>query len=111
MKMVVVTSIKEDMQNVSKILEAAQIKVFSVSETIGHKNEHDGYLLNNWFARSDAATNALFFFSFTDNDKATITMKLIKEYNEHNKSDFPLRGFLLPVEDCSYMNCEEVQEV
>lgn len=105
MKMVVVTSIKEDMQNVSKILEAAAIKVFSVSETIGHKNEHDGYLLNNWFARSDSATSALFFFSFTDNDKAASAMKLIKDYNETNKSAFPLRGFLLPVEDCSYENC------
>ncbi|MEI6184546.1 MAG: hypothetical protein WCP65_03400 [Bacteroidota bacterium] len=105
MKMVVVTSIREDMHNVSKILEAAQINVFSVSETIGHKNEHDGYLLNNWFARSDSDTKALFFFSFTENDKATSAMKLIKEFNEMNQSSFPIRGFILPVEDCSYMNC------
>ena len=86
MKMLVVTSIKEDLHHVSKVMEAAQIKVFSVSDTIGHKNEHDGYLLNNWFARSEAATNALFFFSFTDDDKACIAMQLIKEYNAENPS-------------------------
>lgn len=105
MKMLIVTSIKEDLQNVTHIFEAAKIPVFSVSETIGHKSEHNNYLLNNWFARSDEATDALFFFSFTDNEKALTGISLVKKYNIDNPSSFPIRAFILPVEGCSYENC------
>jgi hypothetical protein len=102
MKMFVVTSIKEDLQNVAHIFEEAQIPVFSVSDTIGHKAAQDNYLLNNWFARSDAATSALFFFSFTDDDKAYKALALVKEYNLNKPGNFPVRAFILPVEGCSY---------
>ena len=105
MKMLVVTSIKEDMQQVTRIMEAAHVKVFSVSDTIGHKNEKDGFLLNNWFASGDSATQALFFFSFTENENAAKALELIKEYNSAAQSSFPLRAFILPVEACSYTNC------
>ena len=105
MKMLIVTSIKEDLQHVSHILEAAAISVFSVSDTIGHKTEHNNYLLNNWFARSDAATSALFFFSFTENDKAVKAVELVKSFNAGKGDGFPIRAFILPVEGCSYVDC------
>jgi hypothetical protein len=105
MKMFIVTSIKEDLQNVSQIFEEAQIPVFSVSDTIGHKSEHNNYLLNNWFARSDAATIALFFFSFTDDEKAAKALELVKNHNTLKPNSFPIRAFIVPVENCSYQNC------
>lgn len=105
MKMFIVTSIKEDLQNVSQIFEEAQIPVFSVSDTIGHKSEHNNYLLNNWFARSDAATSALFFFSFTDDEKAAKALELVKNHNTLKPNSFPIRAFIVPVENCSYQNC------
>ena len=105
MKMFIVTSIKEDLQNVSQIFEEAQIPVFSVSDTIGHKSEHNNYLLNNWFARSDAATSALFFFSFTDDEKAANALELVKNHNTLKPNSFPIRAFIVPVENCSYQNC------
>ena len=102
MKMLIITSIKEDMQQVSRIFEQAQIPVYSVSETIGQKPEHNAHLLNNWFARSDSSTSALFFFSFTDDDKAAGAMNLVMKQNETSSSKFPIRAFILPVDACSY---------
>jgi hypothetical protein len=102
MKMIVITSIKEDMQNVTDILQKAEIAVFSVSETIGHKAAHNDYLLENWFGNNKEQTDALFFFSFTDNEKAYSAMQQVLEYNEGKKSLFPVRAFILPVEIASY---------
>jgi hypothetical protein len=102
MKLLIVTSIKEDIQPVTRIFEDAQIPVFSVTETVGHKSEHNDYLLNNWFARSDAETNALLFFSFTDDTKASVGLELVRKYNLEHPGNFPIRAFIVPVEKSSY---------
>ena len=41
--------------------------------------------------------DALFIFSFTDDDKARKAIELVKFKNEVAKSDFPIRVFLLGV--------------
>jgi hypothetical protein len=102
MKMLVITSIKEDMQAVTNLLEKAEIPVFSVSETIGHKAAHHDYLLENWFGKSNEQTDALFFFSFTDNEKAYSVLQEVLLFNEGKKSLFPIRAFILPVDLASY---------
>lgn len=98
MKMLIITSIKEDMQSVTDIFEKAEIAVFSVSDTIGHKAAHHDYLLTNWFGRDDEATDALLFFSFTEEEKAYTGMNLVKQFNELKQTQFPVRAFILPVE-------------
>ena len=102
MKMLILTSIKEDMQAVTDIFEKAEIPVFSVSDTIGHKAAHHDYLLSNWFGRSNEATDALLFFSFTDEDKAYKGLELVKQLNEAKQSPFPVRAFILPVEAAGF---------
>ncbi len=100
--MLVITSVKEDLQEVTDIFEKAEIPVFSVSNTIGHKAAHHDYLLTNWFGRDNDQTDALFFFSFTDDEKAYKTLDLIKIHNELEESLFPVRGFILPVESSGF---------
>jgi hypothetical protein len=102
MKMLVITSIKEDMQAVTNLLEKAEIPVFSVSETIGHKAAHHDYLLENWFGKNNEQTDALFFFSFTDNEKAYSVLQEVLLFNEGKKGLFPIRAFILPVDLASY---------
>lgn len=101
MKMLVITSIKEDLQVVTDVFEKVQIPVFSVSDTIGHKAAHHNYLLNNWFASGSDQTEALFFFSFTEDNKAVEALQQIKELNEKRKNNFPVHAFILPVEASS----------
>ncbi|MBL0359287.1 MAG: hypothetical protein IPP72_21565 [Chitinophagaceae bacterium] len=102
MKMLVITSIKEDIRAVSRIMDKADIPVYSVSETIGHKTELHAYLPDNWFGKTNEGTHALFFFSFTEAVKATHAIELVKEFNRESGTKFPIRAFVLPVEQSSY---------
>jgi len=102
MKLLVITSIKEDLTTVSSIMEKAGILVFSVSEIIGHKTEHHDYLPDNWFGKNDEGTDSLFFFSYTESEKAGNALQMIREHNEVNQPGFPIRGFISPVEDATF---------
>ena len=100
--MLVITSVREDLRAVSHIMEKADIAVFSVSETVGHKTEFHEYLPHNWFGTSLEGTHAYFFFSFTDDSKATQALEMVREFNKETGSRFPVRAFVLPVDQCSY---------
>ncbi len=102
MKLLIITSIKEDLQTVTHIMDKAGIAVFSVSETIGHKTEQHGFLMDNWFGKSGDGTAALFIFSFTDDAKATHTIDLVKNHNAVSESHFPIRAFVVPVDQSSF---------
>lgn len=102
MKLLVITSIKEDLKTVSLIMQKAGITVFSVSEIIGHKTEQHDYLPDNWFGKTDEGTDSLFFFSFTESDKAANAMQMLRKHNEENNTGFPIRSFILPVEEASF---------
>ncbi len=102
MKLLIVTSVQEDLQTVSLIMEKAGINVFSVSETIGHKTEHHNYLPGNWFGKNEDGTHALFFFSFTEDKNASAAVEAVRVHNAVNKPPFPIRAIIVPVEQSSY---------
>ena len=101
MKLLIVTSLKEYQQTVASIFEEAQIKVFSVTNTIGHKDDHKMNLMDNWFASGDEHFDSIFLFSFTEDTNAVTALGLIKKYNESMESEFPIRAFILTVEQSS----------
>jgi hypothetical protein len=98
MKLLIITSVREDLDAVSGILEKCGVKVFSVADTIGHKTDHPDYMPGNWYGGKGEGTNALFYFSFTDDEKAGTTLDLVNTYNTKNKTGFPVRAFICPVE-------------
>jgi hypothetical protein len=103
MKLLVITSLKEYQKQVSHILDAAGIEVFSVSETIGFKDHRRPSLLDNWFSSGSDQFDSVFLFSFTEYSKAETAIELIKKYNAKNETGFPLRAFIIPVERSSYI--------
>ena len=98
MKLLVVTSLKEYQKKVAQLLDLAKITVFSVTETMGIKDQQDSNLLNNWFSSGTEKFDSIFQFSFTDAAKADQALSLIKKYNAENETGFPIRAFVLPVE-------------
>lgn len=98
MKLLIITSIKECQQKVADIFEETGIEVFSVSEIAGFKGGAPADLMYNWFGSSGDSYNSLLLFSFTEKEKTEKVLGLIKEYNETEKLPFPIRGFVLPVE-------------
>ena len=102
MKLLIVTSIKEYLQTVAALFDEAQIKVFSVSKTIGHKDGHTVNLLDNWFASGEEEFDSIVLFSFTEDENAVAALELVQKYNAATASEFPVRAFILPVERSGY---------
>lgn len=102
MKLLIITSIKEYQQSVADILRKTGISVFSVSETTGFKNNDGEPLMNDWFGTGEGSFESVVLFSFTTEEKATITVNMLKEYNQKQAEHFPVRAFVLPVEQSSY---------
>ena len=104
MKLLVITSLKEYQKTVSDILYKSGINVFSVTETIGFKDHQQVNLLDNWFSRGGDQFDSIFIFSFTSEDKAHSVVEQVKGYNENNDTGFPIRAFVLTVDQSSYTN-------
>jgi len=102
MKLLFVTSLKEYQKTVADILNKAAIPVFSVTETIGFKDYQNAPLLDNWFSHGTAQFDSILVFSFTEQAKTEKAMELIREHNAANKTGFPIRAFIVPVEQSTY---------
>jgi hypothetical protein len=102
MKLLVVTSLKEYQKKVAHILDQGGIAVFSVSETIGFKDQGTSNLLDNWFSSGNEQFDSIFLFSFTDEVKAAQVVELIKKYNAENETGFPIHAFIVPVDQSTY---------
>lgn len=99
MKLIMITALREYGDTAAGLLKQAGITVFSMTDTIGIKSGSDQNLMDSWFGFGDARFDAVFLFSFTEERKAAMAMTLIREYISANPGDFPIHGFLLPVED------------
>ncbi|HET7119124.1 MAG TPA: hypothetical protein VFI29_21705 [Hanamia sp.] len=102
MKLLIITSIKECQDKVGDIFKETGIQVFSVSEIAGFKEGHSTSLTHSWFGSGGDLFDSIMLFSFTEKEKAEKTLELIKEYNEKEKTDFPIRGFILAVENFGF---------
>lgn len=101
MKLLIITSIKEDVHGVNQIMEKAGIPVFSVTATAGHKTQHHSYALDNWFGKNENTTDALLFVSFCLDAQAYLALQLVKEHTVETDQRFPIHAFILPVEQHS----------
>jgi len=102
MKLFIVTCLKEYQEDVTKIFKDANIHVSSATDIIGFKDNQLPNLLEEWFAAGDEKFDSMMLFSFTANENAEKGLELIKIYNEQSQADFPIRGFIVPVEKSSY---------
>jgi hypothetical protein len=102
MKFFIVTCLKEYQYDVTKIFKEANIHVFSATDVIGFKDNQTPNLLEEWFAAGDEKFDSMMLFSFTANENAENGIELIKKYNEQSETNFPVRGFIVPVEKSSY---------
>jgi len=102
MKLLIVTSIKECQGKTAEIFKETGIGVFSVSEIAGFKEGSPVSLTHSWFGSGGDSYESIMLFSFTEKEKAEKALKLIKAYNQSTGSSFPVRGFILPVEQSGY---------
>lgn len=102
MKLLIITSLKEYQKTVAHIADGAGIDVFSITEIMGFKDRKPMNLLDNWFSSGDEHFNSILFFSFTTEEKANRALELVRNHNSNDETGFPLRAFILPVEQSSH---------
>ena len=102
MKLFIVTSIKECKEDVTQLFKKANIRAFSSTAVTGSKDVNGKDISDDWFASGDAEFDSMVQFSFTTNENAQHAMELVKEYNNQKESNYPLRAFVLAVENSSH---------
>ena len=99
MKLLMITCLKEYLADASKIFKQAGINVFSTVNIMGHRDGNPSDILKDWFASGDEQFDSIMIFSFTSEANVAQGMELIKKYNDKLKENFPVRAFILPVEN------------
>lgn len=102
MKFFIATCIKENQEIVQKILKEANIIVYSSTDIVGFKDNQQPNLIEEWFAAGDEQFESSMIFSFTGDSNASKAMNLIKQQNLENQTNFPIRAFIVPVEQSSF---------
>ncbi len=102
MKLLIITCLKESFTTVNNLLKQSNIQIFSTTDITGFKNNQAVNLSAAWFASGSEKFDSLFVFSFTNAENATTGLAAIVQYNIEHISDFPVRGFIIPVETASY---------
>ena len=99
MKLLVITSLKEYLADISALLKQAGIDVFSVSKTVGIRTNAEANLLEDWFGSRPGEYDSVVVFSFTMEDRVRKAFELIGTYNKRQQTGFPVKAFMLPVEE------------
>jgi hypothetical protein len=98
MKLLMVTCLTDYGDKVVEMLTQVGISVFSKTETTEFKETQHTNLIDNWYGGDNDNYNSIFFFSFTDQNKAERMLEAIDLRNTEKNKLFPIRGFIMPVE-------------
>jgi len=99
MKLVIVTTVDQYKNEVIKLFRNAEIKNFSESDIEGFKSSNRLPLASNWFASNRSGANSEMFFAFTKLENAKKLIQLIKEFNQQEEINNPVKGVIIPVEE------------
>lgn len=101
MKLLIVTAIRECMDAIDRIFDKHGVRVYSTTNIRGIRNDiGKPSVADNWFGTDGKIPyDSVMLFSFTDEETAKATLQSLAAYNEKDNQDFPVRAFLLPVED------------
>ena len=98
MKLLIVLGIQEYREDLIRILNMADLSVFSEVEIRGFKKEGVALDPSNWFGGSIDPDYSTMFMAFVDEEKTAIVMENIKNLNDNYEGRKPYHAFQMPVE-------------
>lgn len=99
MKFFIATCLKEYKDDVCKLFKEAGISSYSTTDITGVKQNGEPNLLQEWFATGDEKFDSVILFSFTNDFNTRYAKQLIENYNDKRQTGFPVRAFIIPIED------------
>lgn len=100
MKLLVVTAIREDRDDIDIIFDKHGVKAYSSTDIRGIRNDTgEADEADNWFGTDNKIPfNSVMLFSFTTEAIAKEVLQSIQAINEDGRT-FPIRAFTLRVEE------------
>lgn len=98
MKQIIVLGIEENRKEMHQLMQKAGAQIFSEVPIKGFRNETQTADRANWFAGHTQAVYSELLFSFVDEAVADRILESIKAFNESKKTNYPLHGFVMPLE-------------
>jgi len=98
MKLIVVTSVHEYEKKVCELFKKSCIEIYSSAPIEGHKFLGIENLQDNWFSANRNTYDSIVYFSFTDEDKIDDMLNHIKDFNNKQNSNNPVKAIVLPIE-------------
>lgn len=99
MKFIIVMCLTEYKEDISKLFKEAGISTYSIANITGVKQNNEQNLLQEWFAAGNEQFDSAILFSFTADKNAHEAKQLIEKYNKQHQTGFPVRVFIISVED------------
>ncbi|AVM53589.1 hypothetical protein JN06_01837 [Bacteroides zoogleoformans] len=101
MKLIVVLSITEYREQVTKLLHEAGVTRFSLMDITGYKRKKERVALNWFGTEAEAKVNSILMFSFASEEVARNVIRVVDTCNGEARNPFPVHAFMLDVEQYS----------
>ena len=102
MKLLIVTVVSEYEKHVPQLFKESQIESFSGSGIEGFKTASSFLMNSSWFPSQKSGADSSMFFSFTEEDKIDVFLKLVEEFNKNVKTKNPIHAAVVPIERYIY---------
>lgn len=98
MKMLIITAIEAYEKDIVDILKESKINAFSSTNVLGHVNNQDPHLEDNWFGNEQHDYNSMLFFTWVESENANLVFQSIEAFNEKLESKSKIHISILNIE-------------
>jgi hypothetical protein len=96
--MLIITAIAAYEKDIVDILKESKINAFSSTNVLGHVNNHDPHLEDNWFGNEKKDYNSMLFFAWVESDHANLAFERVEAFNAQLESRSRIHISILNIE-------------
>ncbi|MAY83901.1 MAG: hypothetical protein CMP59_07185 [Flavobacteriales bacterium] len=96
--MLIITAIEAYETDIVNILKESNINAFSSTNVLGHVNNHDPHLEDNWFGNEQQDYKSMLFFAWVESEFANKAFQSIEEFNAKLESRSKIHVSILNIE-------------
>lgn len=98
MKMIVVTLVDQNREEVLKIFKDAGVEHFSGHDIAGYRENGEPLMIQSWFPSQKGGTDSELFFAFIQAEQVTLLFGKLAEFNRSKGGEHPVHAVEIPVE-------------
>lgn len=96
--MLIITAVEAYEKDIVDILKESNINAFSSTNVLGHVNNHDPHLDDNWFGNEQQDYNSMLFFAWVKSKYAGLAFQRVEAFNAQVESKSKIHISILNIE-------------